>query len=447
MLSADDLLDTLERALAATGGDVELSAQSARIGTTRFANSRVTQTGDVEERIIQARVSFGGRVGAARTNAIDAASLAQVIADARAVAESQPRGRFPGFAGGSEPLAGSASFDEPTAQASADHRAALVSPAFEAAARAGMTAAGLAAVATNVYAVATSAGCRRVARTTSARLDVIVAGGDASARLGACHHQISAIDAVALAAETSERAQRTRTPIALPEGTYDVILEPPAVAEILEWLALTSLGARSLEDGSSCLAGRAGEAITGPISLYDDALAGEDGCPTLPFDAEGTPRRRVVFLDAGKAGAVTHDRTTAALLNAASTGHAPPIADELFESGPLPQHLHLGAGSDDAQGLLRKLGRGLLVSRFHYVNGLLDTRRALMTGMTRDGLFLVENGAPVSPVRNLRWTVPVLEAFARIDGITRSRQVIGAGLSDAVMVAPTVLVRGWTFSG
>jgi PmbA protein len=447
VLSADDLLDTLERALQTAGGEVELSAHAARIGTTRFANSRVTQTGDVEERIIQARVALDGRVGAARTNAVDAASLARVIADARAVAESQPRGSFPGFTGGSEPLAGTASFDAATEAASADQRALLVSPAFAAAAGAGMTAAGLAATATNAYAVATSAGCRRAARTTSARLDVIIAGGDASARLGVCHHQLGAIDAGALAAETSERAHRTRTPIALAEGSYDVILEPTAVAELLEWLALTSLGARSLEDGSSCLAGRTGQAITGPISLYDDGLSGEDGCPTLPFDAEGTPRRRVMFIDAGKAGAVTHDRTTAALMGTTSTGHAPSIADELFESGPLPQHLHLGAGTDDAQTLLRRLGRGLLVSRFHYVNGLLDTRRALMTGMTRDGLFLVENGVPVSSVRNLRWTVPVLEAFARVDGITRARQVVGAGLSDAVMVAPTVLLRGWTFSG
>jgi predicted Zn-dependent protease len=230
-------------------------------------------------------------------------------------------------------------------------------------------------------------------------------------------------------------------------GEYDVVLEPHAVAELLEWLALTAFGARSLEDGSSALAGRTGERITGDLTVYDDALGGEDGCPTAPFDAEGTPRRRVTFIDGGLAGEVVHDRGTAALMKAQSTGHAPPIGDELFDGGPIPQHLMLAAGDATVEDLIARVERGLLVSRFHYVNGLLDTRRALMTGMTRDGLWRIENGRVAGAAANQRWTESFLDAGRRVGGISRARQLVAGGLSECWFVCPTILVRGWKFSG
>jgi predicted Zn-dependent protease len=218
------------------------------------------------------------------------------------------------------------------------------------------------------------------------------------------------------------------------------------VAELLEWLAMTSFGARNVDDGSSCLAGRAGERITGAVSFVDDAAAGEEGAPARPFDSEGTPVQRLVLIEGGVARTPAYDRASAARAGTSSTGHAIPIADELYDSGPVPQHLQMAAGTDDEAGLLSRVERGLWVSRFHYVNGLLDTRRALMTGMTRDGLFLIENGRVGRAVRNLRWTESVLEAFARLGGITRARVAVAASLGDSVFVCPTVLARGWRFT-
>jgi predicted Zn-dependent protease len=226
-----------------------------------------------------------------------------------------------------------------------------------------------------------------------------------------------------------------------------VVLEPHAVAELCEWLALTSLGARAVEDGTSALAGRIGERLTGPLTLYDDALGGEEGAPTAPFDAEGTPRRRVTFLDDGVARAVVHDRMSAQLMHAQSTGHAPPVGDELFDSGPVPQHLMLAGGDATVEQLIARVERGLMVSRFHYVNGLLDTRRALMTGMTRDGLWRIEGGRVAGPVANQRWTESFLDAGRRLDGISQKRALIAGSLSECWFVCPTILVRGWKFSG
>jgi predicted Zn-dependent protease len=436
-----ELLERLDAALRAAGGEVELSAQAMRIGATRFANSRVTQSSDVDDVVVQARVREGG-LGAARTNALDGDSLAQAIARAREIAHVAPSDA-PGFADGSAPLPPVPPFDDETARAGAERRADLVAPAF-AVARGG--AAGLAATSDVRVAVATSAGARRAHRATTARLEVIVADGAASGRAARIQRAIGSIDARAIADDARRRADRARDPIELPPGAYDAILEPPAVAELLEWLALTSFGARQVDDGSSCLAGRAGQRITGDVTFVDDAAAGEEGAPERPFDAEGSPSARLSPIAGGVAGSPAHDRASGARAGAASTGHAIPVADELFDSGPVPQHLQMLGGADDEPALLARVERGLWVSRFHYVNGLLDTRRALMTGMTRDGLFLVENGRISRPVRNLRWTESVLEAFGRIGGIGRARSAVAASLGDSVFVCPTVLVRGWRFT-
>lgn len=446
-----ELLDKLERALRRAGGEAELSVHASRIGHTRFAGSRVTQTGDVEDVTVQARVAVGKRIGAARVNALDEATLDGALARARALAAAMPEGDLDRFDDGRAPLAAHVDgWDAETADVDAAARAAAIAPAFAACARAGMTAAGSCSTGVTTVAVATSAGARRLYRGTRARFDLIASDGAASGRRSRDGRAWSAVraDHDALVDDAVARAARSRAPSPLAPGAYDVVLEPHAVAELLEWLALTSLGARAVEDGSSALAGRIGEALTGgALTIYDDALGGEDGCPTAPFDAEGTPRRRVVCLDGGVARAVVHDRATAAAMQAESTGHAPPIGDELFDSGPMPQHLMLAAGDATVEELIARVDRGLLVSRFHYVNGLLDTRRALMTGMTRDGLWRIEGGRVTGPVANQRWTESLLDAGRRIDGVTRKRELVAGGLSECWFVCPTVLVRGWKFSG
>lgn len=443
-----ELLERLDAAVKASDADVELSAVTSRLAMLRFAGSRPTQVGDVEEVVVQARVAVGGRVGAARAGALDAQTLARLIDEAHALAARQPDTGFPGFDDGSEPTpVVPPSWDEATARAGGDAVAALVEPAFAEAAARQMTASGLATASSQATAVATRAGCRRAFRSTRARLDVIADRDGASGHAAQLGVALGALDAAQVAREAAEAAERARAPLALEPGEYDVILAPAAVAELLEWLALTSLGARSVEDGSSLLAGRDGTRVLGDLTLVDDALSGDAGCPTLPFDAEGTPKRRVVLIDGGLARGPVHDRATAARAGTTSTGHAAPLDDDLFEGGPAPQHLHLAPGTDRVDDLLGRVERGLYVTRFHYVNGLLDTRRALMTGMTRDGLFLVEQGRLGRGVRNLRWTESIAEAFGRVAGVTAARKVCSAGLSGSVYVCPTLLVRGWRFTG
>ena len=444
------LLDALDRAIRrgqALGLDeIELSAEQIRRGTVRFANSAITQTGEVTDLLVQARVAVSGRsspgpvghLGSARTGGLDEESIAEAlrraVATARAVAFAQPTSDFAGFDDGRTPAADAPSaYDDASAQATPDDRVAMVERGLAHADRHSLAAAGLLLTGAGERAVATSSGARRSYGFSLARLDFIAStseGGAASrtshfgAALQPLHQQIEPLAQLAC-----ERAFRSEKPLELPSGVYDVVLEPACTAELLEWLALTSFGARTVEDGSSCLAERFGKTITGDqVTIYDDAreVQAKDGCPPRPFDSEGTPTRRVTFIENGVARACAHDRTTAHKAGTSPTGHSQPLGDEIFEGGPIPVHLHLASGDATCDQLIGRVERGLLVARFHYVNGLLETRRALMTGMTRDGLFLIENGRVTQAVRNLRWTESILEAFMRIDGVSRERQVIAA---------------------
>jgi PmbA protein len=442
----DDVLDIFARALRAFGGDAELAYHGTRDGTTRFANSRVTQTADVRDQVIQARVGVGNRVGAARVNALDASSLAEALGEARAIAERLPDGDFAGFDDGSAPTPACAdSHDALTAAVDADARASLIRHAFAACAREKMTAAGSCAAGETRVAVANSRGCRREHRYTRARFDFIAADDTSSGRSSRDGGTWTRVGdgAEEFCAGVVESAVRSRDPLTLPAGAYDVILEPHAMAELVEWMGIIAFSARALADGCSPLAERIGQSITGALTFYDDALSGDCDAPTLPFDAEGTPRQKIAFVDGGIARAVAHDRASAKAAGTSSTGHAAPIGDELSEGAPAPMHTMIAAGSDED--LVARVERGLYVKRFHYVNGLVDTRRALMTGMTRDGVWLVENGRVTRSVANLRWTESLLEAGQRLGGISRARSLVAAGLNEGWFVCPTILFRGWKF--
>jgi predicted Zn-dependent protease len=223
------------------------------------------------------------------------------------------------------------------------------------------------------------------------------------------------------------------------------VLEPEAVTELLEWFAMASLGARELEDGSSAFAGRMGEALTGDwVDLVDDAGDASELGFGVPFDAEGTTRRRVTLLERGRPRGVVTDRLYGARLGGGSTGHAAPIGVDI---GPAPTAMWLSAGTTPAADLVARLGRGIYVTRFHYVNGLLDPRRALMTGMTRDGTFLVEDGRLGRGVVNARFTESLFDALARTEAASIERRAVPTWWTDGgAVVAPALLVRGFRFT-
>ena len=220
-----------------------------------------------------------------------------------------------------------------------------------------------------------------------------------------------------------EDCLRGRAPIALPAGEYDTVLEAPAVAELIEWLGMIGFGAREFQQGGSPLSGRLGERISGAALGVGEDPAAEQGF-AAPFDRDGVTRERVPLIERGIARGFLSDRTWAARLGSTSTGSATP-ASSFSEGGPAPSALVVAAGeAADTAELVSGIERGLFVRRLHYVNGMLEPRRAVMTGLTRDGTFLIEGGKITRAVGNLRFTDSLLEAFERVDGVTRGRRLV-----------------------
>ncbi len=445
------LLDLCKEALRAAGeADAEVFASNKTRGCARFAIGELGQHMDIRDPKVVVRVARGARVAEARTSQLEVGAITQALRDAAAAARFVPETEgFPGFAGKGEPHAAPPRFDEATAAATPEQRAEMLAPVLRSIRDAGFVSAGMLETTTAAYAVATTAGCARSHDATQSSFKVWAletAGAGGSAGFGT--HMDRSVARLHVAEETERAIRMCRLglkPGEMDEGTYDVVMEPAAVAELLEWLSAIAFGAPEVEQGGSPM--RLGETITGEgVTLAEDPLDGGETGFGVPFDREGTPRARVPLIERGVAKAILYDRTYAARRGTLSTGSA--LADNEFSSvGAGALHLAGGeAGGVDE--LIAGIDRGLYVCRLHYVNGLLETPRAVMTGLTRDGCFLVEKGKIVRGLGNMRFTDSFLEGLARCDGMTRACRAIPTWWTDiGAVVAPAIRMRAFRFNG
>ncbi len=360
------------------------------------------------------RVAHGQRVAeeASTVSPRSGASVVEAIREAAAASRFVPDTEgFAGFADGGDPLEEVPRYESATASATAEERVAHLAPAMEAIRAAGLVSAGALETSSHALAVATTRGCARTHQGTIAGFKVW-ALGNAWRRGSLGLRRPATCTATRLRASGSPKRPSTRIRIA-PDVAAPFVARRRDVRRrhgacrlqrAREWLATIAFGAAEVENGTSPFAGRLGERITGAdVSLTEDPNdPGEHGF-SAPFDREGTARRRVTLLEDGIARGVLYDRTYAARAKTRSTGSALPGTS----IGPSAIHVAGGdAASVDA--LLAGVERGLYVCRLHYVNGLLEPRRAMMTGLTRDGCFLVEKGKVTRPVGNLRFTDSLL---------------------------------------
>jgi PmbA protein len=442
------LVDSLKTAIGAAGDlEVDLVALQAVRGLTRYANSEVHQNVVESERSVTARVARGKSVGVASTNALDPASLRRAIDNAAEIARNVPEN--PDFSGMPAPgkVATLKMHDPKTAALTPTSRVSAISKVFKAADRDGFAVAGAYESSDGEIAVVSSAGVAVGASYTSVSANVVVLGESegASGFASGCARRSDGVNVPALGDIAINKCRWSKNPREIPPGEYDVILEPPALSEALEWLSYIGMTSRSMEEGTSFLTDRIGQQVADPsFSVYDDPFDREG--VAFPFDFEGIPKTRVPIIENGVARGVVHSSHSAIKAGVENTGNAVP--GDTGSQGGFPLNISVPKGTIPRERMLEHLGTGLLITRFHYVNGLIDTRNAVLTGMTRDGTFWVENGLVKYPVKNLRFTQPMLEAFSRVDGISRERYTFPSWWSDAgAIVSPSVIVRRFSFTG
>jgi len=227
--------------------------------------------------------------------------------------------------------------------------------------------------------------------------------------------------------------------VELEPGTYPVILEPPAVGLMLAYLAMTTFNGKAVLEGRSALATRLGQRVMDPrVQIWDDAT--DPRTIGLPFDFEGVPKRRLDLVRDGVAVGVAYDSRTAHRAGAPNTGHALPQPNPF---GPMPTNMLMAPGQRSLEELIATTERGILVTRLHYVR-VVHPARTVITGMTRDGTFLVEDGRIVRALRNMRFNVSMLEVFSAVEAIGAEGRLVGEELA---VFAPPVSARHFTFTG
>ncbi len=451
---SDRILEILSDGTRSPAGDSwELSYRSHSTGVTRYAASRVHQNVESDSINVRARVTVGKRIGSANTSDMRPEGVRAVLRKAYQIARSSPEDpTFDNFSPSAEDRpSGEALFSRVTDELTAADRAERVNIILKRLDGDSLGAAGLVSTRTDRAAVLNSRGLSDAFRGTTGCIRVFALGADsASGYAGSVARDFTTLDAAAVASTAARKAVRGRGPITIEPGDYDVILEPTAVSEIIEWMSMGSFGARSFENSSSLLAGRIGEQVTGKnvtIRTTDASVGGN--APAELFDAEGVIRRPIDIIKSGVAKGVVHDmrsahRASVEGVATTSTGHA---SADAMQSSPHAKHLEMLPGDSSFGQLVSKVKRGLWITRFHYVNGLLDTRDARMTGMTRDGTFLIEKGRITRGVTNMRFTDSLLEAFSRIDGVTSDRRVVPTWWAEGgAHVVPGVLIRNLHFS-
>jgi PmbA protein len=458
-VKGSELLSLGREVLAAAGeAEAEIYLRVAQRGCARFASGELGQHMDLSEPMAAIRVAHGRHVAETVTSLLERASLVEAVrATARAAHLVPEVEGFPGFAGatdsGEAPLQDPPRREEATANATPEERVERLLPVLHAVRSAGLVSAGMLETTRASHAVATTRGCVRSHDATLAAFRVWAletpGAGGAAGYGGAVHRDVRALELEEETARAVRLCKASREPASLDEGEYDVVFEPEAVAELLEWLSTIMVGAPEVEQGTSALAGRLGERITGEaVSLVEDPLDASELGFGVPFDREGTWRQRAPIVERGVARAILYDRTYGARAGKSSTGSA--LLPVMGSAGGVGSTaFSLAGGSAESVGeLIAGIDRGLYVCRLHYVNGLLEPRRAVMTGLTRDGCFLVEKGKIAGPVGNLRFTDSLLEGLARCDAMTRVRKAIPTFWSDAgAIVAPAIRLRAFRFNG
>jgi len=443
MLGETRAIETLKKVISMV--EVEQAEAVMMGGTsalTRFANSTIHQNVFEKDNVIYLKVAKGKKIGVASTNILDDGALKQLASRAVEIAESQvPNPDFESFVRSPEAERLDV-FHEATEKCSAERRAENVKALISEADKLNFLAAGSHSTTAREVAFANSLGTRQYHRFTSVFMNTVVMSPTSSGYADHSCLDIGDLDPRRVGEEATKVCADSQEPRELPEGRYDVVLSPYALDELMMWFCYIGFGADPFQEGRSFMSGRIGQSIMGKnISMWDDGLDLR-GLP-IPFDFQGVPKQRVDLIKNGVAEGVVYDSLTARKEGKASTGHALPPGEEMSS---MPLNTFVATGNSTEEEMIQSLGKGLFVRRFHYVNGLLDPRRALFTGMTRDGTFYVEDGKIKYPVKNLRFTHSMLDAFSNVEMISKEAKLQVSSWMGASMV-PALKIKDFNFSG
>jgi len=430
-----EIFDIIRR--ASTADETEVFLEAGHAALTRFANNIIHQNVAEEDTLVSVRAIADGRTARATTNKTDAESLRRAAERAVTSARWQPRDPDLLPLPGPQSYRGVERSSEETASLTPEARAEAVKKVVERAEASSLTAAGILSSTSEFQALINSSGLYAEHRETRAEFSVTYLNSGSGWAKGN-FTRVADLGIEELAASACEKALASRDPRELAPGRYTVILEPAAVLDMVGFLFYDFAGTAVL-DKRSCFTDLLGKKVFGEnITIADDVYhplqTGE------PWDGEGIPRQAVTMVERGVLKNLVYARHTARKMNAEPTGHGMLLPNEYGEA---PVNLVFAGGDSSLEEMIRTTERGVLVTRLWYIREV-DPFEKLLTGMTRDGTFYVENGAVRHAIRNLRFNQSLKEMLNQVELLGPA--VRAAGEESFEMVVPVMRVANFHFT-
>jgi predicted Zn-dependent protease len=434
MLTQDEIRIILDKVMSmSTADETEVYVGSYRNSLTRFAENHIHQNVSQDNVYLSVTAILGNRMGEASTNKTDDDFIKKTVLNAIEIAQISPPDEelLPRL--GSQKYQEVQAYDPEIDNLTPMDRAREVADVVKSCEKNGLTAAGLFSDSSGIGAMATSKGLFAPYQRSDINFSVTAMGDDSSGWADKSSYKKSEIGVRSLGQIAIDKAIKSRNPKDIPPGKYTVILEPDAVSELIGFM-FYGFNALAVDEGRSFLTGRMGQKIVGDyITLVSDPY--HPLHQGRPFDGDGVPTKRVELIKNGIAQNLVYDRLTAKKHGMDPTGHG---GGGRNAYGAYPSCPVIEGGNASLEEMIASTDKGILVTRFWYTN-IVDPMQVIVTGMTRDGTFWIENGKVTHGIKNFRINQNVLDMLNNVEMMSES--VLAGGI-----VVPAMKVRDFNFS-
>lgn len=424
------------------GFDAEILLSCGDNALTRFSENVITQNVAGSSLSLSVRLLNDKRMGKASTGNLSDDGILRCIETAKAALDiSEPENELLPLVEPQEYLERPTSYFEASHNLTPETRAEGVVKAVNACRNNNLQAAGIHSNSGSALAIASTTGLWAYHKSSQATLSLSAMSEDSSGWSENTNSDISKLEIDRVISKAIKGAIDGKKPTDIEPGAYTVIFEPAAVADFLLFLGWEALNGLSFVEGRSCFSGRVGDKIVGDnITLCDDFT--HPMTPGRPFDYEGCAKVPVTLIENGVFKSTVHDRQTALKAGVESTGHSLPQPDS---NGPMPLNLILSPGESSLEEMIASTKNGLLVTRLHYSN-ILNPMTMTLTGMTRDGLFAIENGKVTGGLKNMRYTESILHILSNVEALSSKLYTTETFWGGGGTVVPAIKVNDFHFT-
>ncbi len=420
--------------------DTNILLMSNRTDTTRFSNNTITQHVSQQDQQVMITLRKENTISKISTNQLDRKTLEQTVQKAKENFKFQkPLPELSSLVGKQE-YQPKDNYDDAVASLSPLQKAEWLNKSIKDAQKRDLELAGVLTNQVTQLSLGNSQGGFASHPFTEFDVDISVTGDNKEGWASDSAYSLDQLDVSATAQRAMEIAIKNHNPISIEAGEYDTVLSHDAAAELCFFLAYVTFGTKGILDGASYLSDKLGQPVfSEKLSISDNLF--HPLIRGIPFDFEGMPTRKVELIKNGIFKEMVLDSKYAKKVNGTSTGHSLPQPNT---SGPYPSNLVIEPGTSTLDTMISQTQKGLFVNRFHYTN-VHNPMDITLTGMTRDGLFLIEDGKITKPVKNLRYTESLAKAFNNLADLSSDQKSVSATFGGSFVV-PAMKINGFRFS-